>query len=227
MEEITLPVPKVDIIISEWMGYFLLFESMLDTVLYARDKYLEPDGLMLPDKVSLHMVGIEDSQYRAEKFNFWDDVYGVKMNSIKQVALSEPLVETVPRKLIATDSNKFFELDLYKAKVSDLLFAVKYKLELKRNDTIHAVACWFEADFSELNNPVRLTTSPFMKPTHWKQTIFYLSEPVVAAKQGKTLEGSIAVKKSDSNPRDLDIKISYHYQDEDRKIGYKQLYKLR
>merc|ERR1712188_242148 len=25
---------KVDIIISEWMGYFLLFESMLDTVLY-------------------------------------------------------------------------------------------------------------------------------------------------------------------------------------------------
>jgi hypothetical protein len=30
----------VDIIISEWMGYFLLYESMLDTVLYARDKWL-------------------------------------------------------------------------------------------------------------------------------------------------------------------------------------------
>jgi len=31
---------QVDIIISEWMGYFLLYESMLDTVLVARDKYL-------------------------------------------------------------------------------------------------------------------------------------------------------------------------------------------
>jgi protein arginine N-methyltransferase 1 len=40
MEEVQLPVPQVDIIISEWMGYFLLYESMLDTVLVARDKYL-------------------------------------------------------------------------------------------------------------------------------------------------------------------------------------------
>jgi len=40
VEEIELPVPHVDIIISEWMGYFLLFENMLNTVLYARDKWL-------------------------------------------------------------------------------------------------------------------------------------------------------------------------------------------
>jgi hypothetical protein len=36
VEEIDLPVEKVDIIISEWMGYCLFYESMLDTVLYAR-----------------------------------------------------------------------------------------------------------------------------------------------------------------------------------------------
>ena len=36
IEEIVLPVPKVDIIISEWMGYCLFYESMLDSVLYAR-----------------------------------------------------------------------------------------------------------------------------------------------------------------------------------------------
>ncbi len=35
----------MDIIISEWMGYFLLYESMLDTVLFARDKWLQPGGL--------------------------------------------------------------------------------------------------------------------------------------------------------------------------------------
>lgn len=40
VEEITLPVDKVDVIVSEWMGYFLFYESMLDTVIYARDKWL-------------------------------------------------------------------------------------------------------------------------------------------------------------------------------------------
>ena len=29
---------QVDVIVSEWMGYALLFEAMLDTVLYARDR---------------------------------------------------------------------------------------------------------------------------------------------------------------------------------------------
>ena len=31
IEEIAIPVEKVDIIISEWMGYCLFYESMLDT----------------------------------------------------------------------------------------------------------------------------------------------------------------------------------------------------
>ena len=48
VEEVALPVERVDIIISEWMGYFLLYESMLDTVLFARDKWLVPGGVLLP-----------------------------------------------------------------------------------------------------------------------------------------------------------------------------------
>lgn len=40
VEEVELPVEKVDIIISEWMGYCLFYESMLNTVIFARDKWL-------------------------------------------------------------------------------------------------------------------------------------------------------------------------------------------
>ena len=60
MEEVELPVKQVDIIISEWMGYFLLYESMLDSVLWARDKYLVKDGKMLPDKATMYVAMIED-----------------------------------------------------------------------------------------------------------------------------------------------------------------------
>lgn len=67
MEEVKLPFDKVDIIISEWMGYFLLYESMMDTVLYARDRYLEKGGLIFPDKATLFVAGIEDGEYKEEK----------------------------------------------------------------------------------------------------------------------------------------------------------------
>lgn len=69
LEEVTLPYEKFDIIISEWMGYFLLYESMLDTVLLARDKYLQPDGLIFPDVATLYVAAIEDSEYKEEKIN--------------------------------------------------------------------------------------------------------------------------------------------------------------
>lgn len=67
MEEVVLPYPKVDIIISEWMGYFLLYESMLDTVLYARDRYLVPGGKIFPDKATMYLAGIEDGEYKDDK----------------------------------------------------------------------------------------------------------------------------------------------------------------
>ena len=70
---------QVDITISEWMGYALLYESMLDTVLVARDKWLNEGGIIMPDKATMYMAGIEDAQYKDEKIHFWDDVYGFDM----------------------------------------------------------------------------------------------------------------------------------------------------
>lgn len=72
MEEVEMPqhvMPdgKVDIIISEWMGYFLLYESMLDTVLYARDRYLRQGGLLFPDRATIYMAAIEDGEYKDDK----------------------------------------------------------------------------------------------------------------------------------------------------------------
>ena len=122
MEEVVLPVEKVDIIISEWMGYFLLYESMLDCVLLARDKYLAKDGIMFPDRAVMFLATIEDEYYRDEKMNFWDDVYGVNMNCIKNWAKKEPLVEIVDKKQINGDCSAILDLNLYTATAKDLDF---------------------------------------------------------------------------------------------------------
>lgn len=109
VEEVVLPdgIEKVDIIISEWMGYCLFYESMLDTVLFARDKWLTPDGLMFPDRATLFVCAIEDRQYKDEKINWWDDVYGFDMSSIRKVAISEPLVDVVDPKQVRFRQNCF------------------------------------------------------------------------------------------------------------------------
>lgn len=60
LEKTSLPNEKVDIIVSEWMGYFLLFEGMLDSVIYARDKYLNGGGLLLPNRCTISLIGISD-----------------------------------------------------------------------------------------------------------------------------------------------------------------------
>jgi len=55
----------VDIIISEWMGYFLLRESMLDTIIRARDKFLKKDtGLMFPSHASMYLAPVTDEEER-------------------------------------------------------------------------------------------------------------------------------------------------------------------
>lgn len=61
IEDVSLPVEKVDAIVSEWMGYFLLFESMLDSLIFARDKYLDKSGIMLPNECNLFICGVSDT----------------------------------------------------------------------------------------------------------------------------------------------------------------------
>lgn len=60
---VKLKILKFDIIISEWMGYFLFYECMINTILYARDKYLKENGYIFPNKIYLYMSGYNDMEY--------------------------------------------------------------------------------------------------------------------------------------------------------------------
>lgn len=65
-EELDLPC-KVDIIISEWMGYLLLRESMLDSVIRARDKWMKEEGSMFPSQATMYFAPICYEQDREMK----------------------------------------------------------------------------------------------------------------------------------------------------------------
>merc|ERR1719354_842281 len=164
IEEIKLPVEKVDVIISEWMGYCLFYESMLDSVLYARDKWLAPNGLMFPDRATLFVAAIEDRQYKDDKIHWWEDVYGFNMSSLGKVAVTEPLVDVVASACLLK------EIDIQTCTKEDIPFASDFMIQLKRNDYVQALVTFFNIEFTHCHKRVGFSTAPEAPYTHWKQT---------------------------------------------------------
>jgi protein arginine N-methyltransferase 3 len=90
VETVKLPPPyddpsvRVDVIISEWMGYALLYESMLDSVLVARDRFLNRPtssdgtggGIMAPSQCKMVFALAEATEVWKDRVAFWEDVYG-------------------------------------------------------------------------------------------------------------------------------------------------------
>ena len=95
---------QFDVILSEWMGYFLLFESMLDTVLYARDRWLKPDGIMMPNNCRLYLTASSDQTLHERNLEYWDNVYGFQMTCMRTAVVKEASVMVVNDSHIVTDS---------------------------------------------------------------------------------------------------------------------------
>lgn len=211
MEEVDLglaPGEKVDIIVSEWMGYFLLYESMLDTVILARDRYLKPGGLMFPDKATIYLSVIEDQEYREEKISFWENVYGFDYSCIQDIALHEPLVDTVSFKAVVAHPFAVKRLDLTTCTKDDLTFTTPFELTAARNDYVHAFLGWFDIGFEACHKPVRFTTGPHSRLTHWKQTVFYTPETLTVS-EGDRITGALSCAPNQRNSRDLVIDIDW------------------
>lgn len=226
VEEITLPVDKVDIIISEWMGYFLFYESMLDTVLWARDKWLAPGGMIFPDKASLVICAIEDADYRADKIDFWDNVYGFNMACIKRLALTEPLVDTVGADQVATNAVMIKEIDIMTMRKEDACIKASFELTAQRDDFLHAFVAYFDVQFTRCHKQLGFSTGPRARQTHWKQTVLYLDDPLPIY-QGETVSGELTCIPNAKNPRDLDISLTYSAEGKRGKHGATHQYRMR
>jgi len=211
VEEITLPVEKVDIIISEWMGYCLLYESMLETVLYARDKWLAKDGMLFPDKGAMYVCAIEDREYKESKIHWWENVYGFDMSTIKDIALTEPLVDVVDPKQIVSNHTIIKEFDLYTVKIEDLAFEVDFSLRCRRDDYVHALVSYFSVDFSKSHKKIGFSTSPEAPYTHWKQTVFYIKD-YLTVNAGEEIKGTFKVSPNERNRRDIDFTIALKFE---------------
>ena len=170
VEDMVLP-EKVDIIVSEWMGYLLVRESMLDSVIAARDKFLKPDGALYPSHAAIKWgavcgEGIKDQQegLYANSMREWEDfAEGIKEDFNLDVSALTEEYDTENQEyylgqayyrnlesnqLLTADTASVHELDLKTVTVAELLeLRSSFRLKVVHQGIATALACWFTASF--------------------------------------------------------------------------------
>jgi len=235
IESVVLP-EKVDIIVSEWMGYLLLRETMLDSVLIARDRFLKPGGALYPSHARMYWAPMKapgaaasNDEYEKTMEN-WEwflidmkSYYGIDMEVLSTDYQREQKAyhlahgewaDVHPSQLLGTAlvSQK---IDLHTITIDELKAGMSGEglLELQGNATIDAICAWFDVSFEgSTANPVakivELTTAPDATgATHWGQTEFPLVPPLHAS-AGDSLRLAYTVFRREDYERLLRVSLS-------------------
>ncbi|XP_003744362.1 histone-arginine methyltransferase CARMER [Galendromus occidentalis] len=213
VEEVVLQ-EKVDLIISEPMGYMLYNERMLESYVHAK-KFLKPGGKMFPTLGDLHVAPFTDAALFMEqmnKANFWcqNSFHGVDLTCLRDSAVKEyfhqPVVDTFDMRILLAQSvvhsvnfEKADEVDLHKIHIP-LEFVVTQSGEL------HGLAFWFDVAFVGSQQTVYLSTSPSQPLTHWYQVRCLVDKPMIVTK-GQYLDGHCTLMANKRQSYDVDIEI--------------------
>jgi|TARA_B110000003_G_C16566054_1_gene502418 protein arginine N-methyltransferase 1 len=211
-------VQKVDVIISEWMGLLLVQESVLDSVLYARDQFLRPNGVLFPSHARIYFCPVS----MESEMNVWDDIEGFHFSTLKAYAKDQLIVNSpLRRHLAASDlvsSPKLFKyFNLKTMKVESVQQMRSSNLPFVVDRPFDAIAVWFDVRFAYCDKSkdsgsggtaVILSTSPKEEArTHWGQAVIVLPQTVPAEK-GQKLHISCEMGQSEPNHRLYEVSFN-------------------
>ncbi|CAD5181458.1 unnamed protein product [Musa acuminata subsp. malaccensis] len=232
---IYIPPNSVDVLVSEWMGYCLLYESMLSSVLYARDRWLKPDGAILPDTATLFAAGFGRG---GTSIPFWENVYGFNMSCISKEVMEDascvPIVDAIDSRDIMTESVVIHSIDLATMKIDEMDFTAIFELKLRtdpannatsRTCPCYGIVLWFDTGFTNRfckEMPTILSTSPYTPRTHWSQTILTFREPITMTSSDAFVSTTAAVGTEESPAVRIRARISIARSSEHRSIDISQ-----
>lgn len=154
---------------------------------------------------------MSDEQMHNKYVKFWQNVYGIDMSCFVNQVLAEATVDAVSGDTIATKTCLIQSLDLETITLNESQqFSSDFRLEALKDTSITAIVGWFDCHFSYPNfaTNVTLSTSPFLKQTHWMQSIFLLKVPI-QLKKTETLSGCITVSRNHKQVRSLIVKLAF------------------
>jgi protein arginine N-methyltransferase 3 len=103
------------------------------------------------------------------------------MSCLRREATHVPAVDVVRAETVATTASQLMLLDLATCNSRDISFKSPFTLKATHTEgdlPLTALVGYFDV-FFDLNKPVSFSTGPLATPTHWKQTIFFIDEPII------------------------------------------------
>uniref|UniRef100_A0A914D4H0 type I protein arginine methyltransferase n=1 Tax=Acrobeloides nanus TaxID=290746 RepID=A0A914D4H0_9BILA len=213
VEEISIP-EKVDILISEPMGYMLVNERMLESYMHAR-RFLKPGGKMFPTVSDLHLaLFMDDALYieQNQKASFWsqEHFHGINLSALRQQSFIEifkqPIVDTWHVGILTSPSVKW-SINFEKDPVEKLhKINIPFELPATRTGYIHGIATWFDVGFLGSEQTVWLSTAPTEPLTHWYQVRCLLQKPIMVY-AGQNVLGRLLMVANDKQSYDVEIEV--------------------
>lgn len=132
------------------MGYCLHLDGLLDRVIEARDLHLVKDGLIFPNILNFKCALIHDAHFCDHRVEYWDEVYGVSMKSMKKWISHEPCIRVVDPSMLVSSIAKIINFNLQTATYQEVTEVTKsVELVMLGEGHSNGVAFWFETDFTQ------------------------------------------------------------------------------
>ncbi|KAL0481919.1 protein arginine N-methyltransferase [Acrasis kona] len=215
IQELPFGVRQVDVIISEWMGFYLLHESMLNSVLFARDKWMSPNGTMFPSHANIYAAPCDMRELFNDTVGFWQDVYGVNMSAVipdvVSNLLSKPYVGIVKQNRLLSKPVHIHSIDCNKISISDLQTLTNSSVyQVCKVGVLHGFCLWFDVIFSSTlgGETVVLHTGPDHPETHWKQTVILLPQSFDVSEED-AIPVTITMDSSQDNHRHYELSLEF------------------
>jgi predicted RNA methylase len=193
----------VDVLLSETLGSFGVEENTLDFTLDARRRLLKPGGRLLPEALRLWLAPV--SQERAwRKVGFWQEVQGLDFSPAVDELQSRMSPADIGMQDLMARPQVFHDVDLALHEQTTLQNTLLFPVA--RPGTLYGIAGWFQV---ELCPGVQISTGPEAPPTHWRQAVFPLREPIGVV-AGDFLE--VTLKVGPAGPRSDDTVVELDYR---------------
>jgi Ribosomal protein L11 methyltransferase (PrmA) len=178
------PPVRCDIVVSETLGNYPFEENIIETLQDARERYLEPDGTLIPARVAQFVAPVVAEKYFAT-LSTWDDVgFGLDFTPAKIKGYNNIYVRTFkPADLLGNGKSAAcwdtvdFMTQPRTSRSGDAAFEIAAKV------TVYGLAIWWTTD---LTDGITLATGPADPKTHWEQLFLPALEPI-ALSPGDTL----------------------------------------
>lgn len=183
IETATLSEPA-SIIISVFTGNFLLTEDLLSSLFLARDRFLKPQGVLIPDAGTMEIVPVSAPAYHAHEISTWSRrSQGVRYCKARPYAANSIYygsTETFEPEFLA-QAAELLRIDFNTA--ADGGCHRRIELTVEREGTCHGWLGWSNIRLGT----EWLSNAPGEHPTHWSQAFFSIDPPVELAAGNKVV----------------------------------------